>query len=167
MPFTPLHFGVALPVRELVGHQNFSLWAFTVTQVLFDLEPGVKMVANTAGDLHTLTHNPLVGAAIAIVTIAIFWRKYRWAAVFGSIFGVVTHLWLDMMYHADVANALAKWGIADSRHYDAESICLLGFFFWLLFAGIRKAIKQRRENAEQKSEGKIESSINKKDLDLT
>lgn len=149
MPVTPLHFGPALAVRELVGHQRFGIWAFTATQVMFDTEPIVRILFDLEGKLHETTHNPLFGLIFALVAIALCWKWEKWAGIVGAVFGSVTHLWLDVMYHADVAEAIARWGDTftmreNATPFNAELICYIGFFFWLLFWGIRHSINARK-----------------------
>jgi hypothetical protein len=153
MPFTPLHFGPALAVRELVGHKRFGIWAFTTTQVLFDLEPAVRMFFDLPGELHETTHNPTFGVIYALIAIAALWKWEKWSAITGAVFGSVTHLWLDAMYHVDVARTMlhlmpGQTEVEVMASTEATVICYLGFFFWLLFWGIRYAIKARKEQAD-------------------
>jgi hypothetical protein len=162
MPVTPLHFGVALPVQAIVGKKRFGLWAFGATQVLFDMEPIVRIVFDLEGKLHETTHNPLFGLAYALCAVAMCWRKERYAAVVGAVYGVITHLWLDAIYHADVAEQMAKWGNWESAREagtDAELICWLGFGAWLLFSGIRSAVVKRRERIAGRVTGSIDSVL--------
>lgn len=148
MPLTPLHFGPALAVREIVGHKRFGIWAFATTQVLFDIEPGIRMLFGLDGTLHQTTHNPTFGLIYALIAIAACWKWEKWSGIVGAVFGSVTHLWLDAMYHSDVAENMGKWywehmSPMERGFGDAEIVCYLGFFFWLLFAGIRKAVQER------------------------
>lgn len=145
MPITPLHFGPALLVREVVGKKNFGLWSFAVTQVAFDLEPVIRISMDLEGKLHETTHTPLFGVIYALLAIAICWRWERWSTIPAAIFGSVSHLWLDSMYHSDVAEIITKWGSYEAALYPAETemLCLMAFVFWGLVTGIRKVIEQR------------------------
>ncbi len=145
MPVTPLHLGVGLPIRALVGKKYFGIWSFFAVQVLYDLEPLTRMVFDLDGTLHQTTHNPLFGSVYALVTILCLWRWERVGAITGAVWGAISHLWLDALYHSDVAAGMARWGVENHRGFDAEVICMLGFGLWLLIAGIRKAIEQRSE----------------------
>ena len=156
MPITPLHFGPALAVREIVGHKRFGIWAFATTQVLFDVEPVARIIFDLDGTLHQTTHNPQFGILYALIAIALCWKWEKWSGIVGAVFGSVTHLWLDTMYHSDVAATMVKHAgnsarIADSAR-EAEIICWLGIFFWLLFWGIRYSINLRRMKRQEKQE---------------
>lgn len=153
MPFTPLHFGPALAVREIVGHHRFGIWAFATTQVLFDIEPGIRMLLDLEGTLHQTTHNPLFGAFYLLLAALATWRWERGSAFIGAAFGVITHLWLDAMFHADVGTEMTKWGFPQSLTSSstlADQICLAGFALWLFLASIRKLVEHRRLDASKK-----------------
>lgn len=55
-----------------------------------------------------------MGAVVAVLSVAVAWgycwARHRpgrvWAEVLGATFGVVSHLLLDALYHADVSAAL-------------------------------------------------------------
>ncbi|MBU0752976.1 MAG: hypothetical protein KJ787_04055 [Gammaproteobacteria bacterium] len=132
MPITPYHFGPALAVREIVGHRHFGIWAFTTTQVLLDLEPLIGLQTN-ATDLHTL-HTPLMGVIYTIAAVALMWKWERWSAIPGAVFGTVSHLWLDAIYHADVAENMRRNGFYNIQEgpQDAILICLAGFALFAL-----------------------------------
>jgi len=144
MPITPLHFGPALAVRELVGQKRFGIWAFATTQILFDVEPVIRIVFDLDGTLHQTTHNPLFGAIYVLIAIVACWTWEKWSGIFGAIFGSVTHLWLDAIYHSDVAAAMAIWGFPVIAMFNVEMVCLIGFCFWLLFLGVRYSINLLR-----------------------
>lgn len=155
MPVTPLHFGPALLVREVVGKERFGIWAFTFTQVAFDAEPAIRMFMDIPGDLHQL-HTPTFGVIYALLAIALLWRWERWAAVTGAVFGSASHLYLDSLYHADVAQIIAEYGIKEVGNLspvNTEILCLLGFGGWLLIAGIRKSLQQRLTHVRNRSSG--------------
>lgn len=145
MPITPLHFGPALVVREIVGKKNFGIWSFAVTQVAFDMEPAIRMMFDLEGALHETTHTPTFGVIYALLAIVVCWKLEKRGAVIGAIFGSVTHLWLDSLYHADVAEIIAQWGSYGAALYPAETemLCIFALILWGLIAGIRKSIKDR------------------------
>lgn len=139
MPFTPLHFGPGLLVREIIGHKQFGIWSFVATQIMLDVEPAVRMYFDLDGTLHQTTHNPLVGTIYALIAITVLWKWERSSAITGAFIGVVSHLWLDAIYHSDVAAAMARWGVSEGMTGNAELICTFSFVAWLLILGVRKA----------------------------
>lgn len=147
MPFTPLHIGPGLLVREFLGDKLFGIWAFTLTQVLFDIEPGVRMYFDLQGNLHETTHNPTFGVIYFTVGSIALWYKERVGAVIGAAFGCVTHLWLDALYHADVAAAFARWHNSElalaNRYFDPELVCIVAWVFFFIFWGVRISLRRR------------------------
>ncbi len=146
MPVTPLHFGPALLVREIVGKKNFGIWSFAATQVAFDAEPVIRILLDLEGKLHETTHTPLFGVIYALLAIALCWRWEKRGAVVGAVFGSVSHLWLDSMYHSDVAEIITRYGaeqLISLSPTETERLCFLGFGAWLLVKGIRKSIAER------------------------
>lgn len=116
MPITPLHLGMGLAAKY-AAPRYFSMAAFTLANCLIDVEPILKVLTNSAEPLHSLTHTAEVGAAIAALA-AIAVKSLRpdrttWFAVAsGAAYGIATHLGLDAIYHADVAQALGLPGAA-------------------------------------------------------
>lgn len=126
MPITPLHFGPALIARAALG-PRFGLLGFLVSQVLLDLEPGLKLfgLADEGAGLHewhTWALAPAFVLAAWAVAMGLQWgmrgvgqrlvfveqrwrwlRSSSWSEAGGAIVGVVSHLLLDALYHADVA----------------------------------------------------------------
>lgn len=148
MPFTPLHFGPALAVREAIGHGRFGIWAFTATQVLFDAEPGIRMLFDLEGTLHQTTHNPGFGVLYALVASTALWRWERGAAIVGAVFGSITHLWMDALFHFDVAAAMARWGIRSStelKSSEVEMFCALGFVAWGAIWALKRVLAGRQK----------------------
>lgn len=138
MPFTPLHAGPGILAKSVLG-DKFHFKTFMAVNILLDIEPGVRMFLDMPGDLHQL-HNPLFASVF-------MWSSAMFAALMGvsvlsaflsALFGVVSHLWLDAIYHADVAAGLAAWGISVPRHHDAEFICLVTAAIGVVVFGIRK-----------------------------
>lgn len=116
MPITPLHFGPGVLARAAIG-PRFGLAGYLVSQVLLDLEPGLKLfglIPEGIGlhTLHTLAVAPLYVAATLWLVWG--WRRIRtvscpqpfWTEVLGATVGVVSHLVLDALYHSDVATGL-------------------------------------------------------------
>ncbi len=145
MPVTPLHFGPALVVREVVGRKNFGIWSFATTQVAFDLEPIIRILFDLEGKLHETTHTPVFGVIYALLAIALCWRWEKRGAVVGAIFGSVTHLWLDALYHADVAEMVAKWGSYQNAINPAgvEVFCFFTLILWALISGVKALLQER------------------------
>lgn len=108
--------------------------------------------------LHAATHNATGALFIALAT-ALLW--YALVAIkprklfaefnslplavvlFSALYGTVTHLWLDSIYHADVAESM-KYFDMPGRSIGAELLSAAGLFFGLLFWGIRHSIEKRR-----------------------
>jgi hypothetical protein len=126
MPFTPFHFGPGAALKAALG-RRFSFAVFAFSQVLIDLEPGIRMLAD-AEPLHPHAHTYLGATAVALVS-ALFgkpacewalraWNarlspaQARWLAVepvigahaawSGAIIGAYSHIVLDSIMHADL-----------------------------------------------------------------
>lgn len=106
---------------------RFSLLAFALSQVLLDLEPGLKLLGllPEGAGLHVV-HTWAVGAVVAVVAAVLGWGLGRvlglsvchglglrrspsptvWIATTSAALGVVSHLLLDAVYHGDVAAGL-------------------------------------------------------------
>lgn len=144
MPFTPLHAGPGVLFKSVLG-KRFNFKLFMVVQVSFDIEPAIVMFTGLLGGLHQYSHTP---PATLLVTglatgLAMLLKVPAWTAIISSVLASLSHMWLDAIYHADVAQAVAKWGIEVNRGYDAEVICIVAGSLGLLLAGIRKAIHDR------------------------
>lgn len=120
MPITPLHFGPGVLARAAIG-PRFGLAGYLVSQVLLDLEPGLKLAGLMAEGiglhtLHTLAVAPLYVAATLWLVWG--WRRVRsssspqpfWTEALGATVGVASHLALDALYHIDVATGLGYPG---------------------------------------------------------
>lgn len=116
MPITPLHFGPGVLARAAIG-PRFGLAGYLISQVLLDLEPGLKLFGLIAGGigLHTL-HTLAVAPLYVAVTLWLVWGWRQawsrsapqpfWTEVLGASVGVASHLALDALYHSDVAAGL-------------------------------------------------------------
>lgn len=130
MPITPLHFGPAMLLKRAVGRQ-FSLAAFLAAQVLLDLEPGLKLfglvpISDGPHLSHTWPTGAVVGLVAAVVGVGAGlcgWRRSLgmrlhcqtptvWIAAASAALGVMSHLLLDGIYHADVAASIGLPGLS-------------------------------------------------------
>lgn len=68
MPFTPFHFGLGA-LAKAVAPTRISFAGFALSQVVMDLEPGIKMLTGSAADLHIITHNAIGASLIAFATL--------------------------------------------------------------------------------------------------
>lgn len=125
MPLTPLHIGPALLLKQAAG-QKFSLPAFLAAQMLLDLEPGLKLLGliKNRDDLHAW-HTWTTGAGVVVLATVVgvlvgagrwgWWRSpspTAWISGLSAAVGVVSHLLLDGLYHADVAAGLGCPGLS-------------------------------------------------------
>jgi len=122
LPITPLHFGPGVLARAAIG-PRFGLAGYLVSQVLLDLEPGLKLfglIPEGIGlhTLHTLAVAPLYVAATLWLVWG--WRQIQtaktpqpfWTELIGATVGVASHLALDALYHSDVAAGLGYPGLS-------------------------------------------------------
>jgi len=119
MPATPFHFGPGLLVKAVAPH-HFSVAAYSVTQVVIDIESGYHL---WHGDypVHRQAHTFFLGGLIGLLCGLITWRVGRWLArprdvvpealqaeyrmpiaVWSGVFGGVFHSLLDAIMHADM-----------------------------------------------------------------
>lgn len=148
MPITPLHFGPALLARAAFG-PRFGLLGFLVSQVLLDVEPGLKLfgLAEEGAGLHEW-HSWALAPAFVLAAWAVAmglqwgmrgvgqrlvfveqrWRWLRsssWSEAVGATFGVVSHLLLDALYHTDVATNVLLPGASGLIPQSALDLSLL------------------------------------------
>jgi hypothetical protein len=121
VPITPLHLGPALLLKRAAG-SKFNLAAFIIAQVLLDLEPVLKILGLVPiqGGLH-LSHTWPTGAGVVLVAAAASAWGFRWLgqksptawiAAVSAALGVLSHLVLDAVYHADVAASIGLPGLS-------------------------------------------------------
>jgi hypothetical protein len=115
VPFTPFHFGPGAACKAL-GGTHFSFLVFCGTQVLMDLEPGVRLVLGTPilhGHTHTLAGALAIGALGTAtgkpITAWVLARSEQehapltWtAATTGAFIGSFSHVGLDALLHPDM-----------------------------------------------------------------
>ena len=115
MPFTPFHLGFGAVVKAIVP-ARFSFLIFAGSQVLMDIEPGVRMLQDSAilhGPSHTYLGALVVGSVAAILGKPItefVLRQFKvrnyeltWQSVrISSLVGTFSHVLLDSIMHVDM-----------------------------------------------------------------
>ncbi len=142
VPFTPIHFGVGALGKAALG-RRFSFAVFAGSQVLMDLEPGIKILGLLDGPLHGPTHTVLGALLIAVATAVIWevWQRYGPSAIVDRIgrarhgivvgtalFGTLSHVALDSIMHSDMglnAEMRAAFGTGDLPAQWADIICFV------------------------------------------
>ncbi len=114
MPFTPFHFGPMLAIKALAPKRT-SFVALCVPNIIFDMEPGIKMIlGGNYESLHTY-HLFWLCIPVAILTylICTVLKKVRSDYVvtneqiaLGALIGSFTHVLLDSFYHLDMNSVL-------------------------------------------------------------
>ena len=115
MPFTPFHLGPGA-IFKAIGGNRFSFMVFGGSQVLIDIEPGVRMLFGTSilhGPSHTIAGAFLIGIVASLIGkpisefalrllsiphIGITWT----ASATGAFFGTFSHIFLDAIVHSDM-----------------------------------------------------------------
>jgi hypothetical protein len=119
MPATPFHLGPGLLIKA-AAPRSFSLAAYSVAQVVIDIESGYYLLKNDY-PVHRQAHTFLLGGLIGLVCglivsrIGRAWAKPRDAvpealaveyrlliAGYSGFFGGVFHSLLDAIMHADM-----------------------------------------------------------------
>lgn len=115
MPYTPLHLGAGAMFKTVAG-RRFSFMVFGGTQALMDIEPGVRMLAQSTV-VHGRSHS--IGGALLIGTLAMLigkpisnrvlswlrrpFRPVTWqASAWGAYLGAFSHVVLDAFMHVDM-----------------------------------------------------------------
>lgn len=146
MPFTPYHLGIGALAKS-VTPRWFSFQMFFLSQVLIDIEPGIGLIRGSAV-LHGFTHTWAGAVLLALATFVVWkgwekWRPKRYAApvmasaviVGSALFGTLSHVFLDSLYHAEMAHLrlidpeIGKWADLPTS---VEVLCLAA----LLLAGV-------------------------------
>jgi hypothetical protein len=119
MPATPFHFGPGLLVKAAAPRQ-FSMAAYSVAQVVIDLESGYHLLHNDY-PVHRQAHTFYLGGLIGLVCGLVVSRLGVWLArprdvvpealaaeyrlpiaVWSGIFGGLFHSVLDGIMHSDM-----------------------------------------------------------------
>lgn len=119
MPFTPLHVGIAMPVKAIAPN-HFSLRMFAFVQVTMDIEPLIRMIREDS-IVHGFTHTYLISSFVALASILFvqfvlsmtnkipyinknsLFKTMDWKIAFTSAFtGVYSHVFLDSIMHNDI-----------------------------------------------------------------
>lgn len=146
MPFTLFHAGAGLLGKGIAPRRQ-SLIFFMACQVAIDLEPGIKMLADYQGDLHTVTHSPL-GLFVTTAACAAAWyfaQRTSWWPIMRlpsldnrtlidtAFWSAITHLLLDAASHRDMYGSELLFAGIDY----AEDAALLIGALGLLLLGAR------------------------------
>ncbi len=153
MPFTPFHLGVGAVCKAGLG-ERFSFMVFGGSQVLMDLEPGIKLllgVGHLHGPSHTLAGALIVGSLAALCgkpvservlkllrfrAVRISWR----VSVISAFTGTLSHIALDAIMHSDMhpwvpitqSNGLLGLMTIETLHLFCAGLCVLGAVgFWI------------------------------------
>lgn len=133
MPITPLHFGIATPLKVIRG-DKFSVPAFIWANCIMDIEPIAKVLFELPGELHEGTHNYATAGVLAwfcwLFTKAVYrlpdCRPQRINE--GFAWGAGTHVFVDSLVHADL-NPL--WPLLGNPFYTGQmgwvSLICFGF----------------------------------------
>jgi membrane-bound metal-dependent hydrolase YbcI (DUF457 family) len=119
MPFTPLHLGIAMPVKA-IAPKHFSLRMFGFVQIAMDIEPLIRMLREDSV-VHGFTHTYLISSFVALLSIfcvqqCLFltskipyinkislFKTINWKIAFTSAFtGAYSHVFLDSIMHVDI-----------------------------------------------------------------
>lgn len=171
MPFTPIHLGIAVPVKA-VSEKKFNFLVFAWSQIVMDLQPLIVILTHR-GQTHGITHT-LIGAivlglvaavsgkvALEVVAKIFNWRFLQsgvlsWKVVFiSAYFGTLSHVLLDALIYPDVellwpfveGNPL-RIGFLSSEVIGFCLLCgLVGGVIWLAKVVFRK-IKTRQSKID-------------------
>jgi len=126
MPFTPLHMGPGLLLKQIF-RRHFSLTMFGITQVAIDIEPLVRMYRGDSV-IHAHLHSYLGSTLVAVVVLVsarplctvilrrwnqeTSFHKVEWlsaslpitwtSAIIGTFIGAWSHVFLDSLMHYDL-----------------------------------------------------------------
>ena len=149
MPFTPFHLGPGAAMKA-VGGRHFSFMVFGGAQVLMDIEPLVRIIADSHilhGPSHSVPGALLVGAVAALTgkpvsefvlrLLRIAHQPISWlASCMGAFLGTFSHVFLDAIMHGDTqpwwpfSGANPFLGLVSLR--TLHLACLAGVALWLV-----------------------------------
>ncbi len=156
MPFSPFHLGVGAVFKAGLG-DRFSFMVFGGSQVLMDLEPGIKLLMGIGplhGPSHTLAGAVAIGGVAALLgkPISEFVLKLlrfgevriSWSVSALSAFvGTLSHVVLDAIMHADmrpwmpITQSNGPLGLVtiETLHIVCLGLCILGAAgVWIRYA---------------------------------
>jgi hypothetical protein len=120
MPVTPFHFGLGA-VAKSIAPKNFSFQVFLLSQILMDIQPGINLILGWR-PLHGWTHTYLGAILVGLFVVFIWkiWEKLRpkqfataiannLSIGISSLFGTVSHVWLDSQYHQEMWRLTPNW----------------------------------------------------------
>jgi hypothetical protein len=138
MPATPYHFGPGLLIKAAMPRQ-FSMAAYSLTQIVIDLESGYYMVHQDP-PIHRQLHTFLMGGVLGLLCGLVVSRLGAWlsrprdvvgealaaeyrlsVAVVSGIFGGLLHPVLDGIIYADIrpfrpfSSANPLYGLVSAR----------------------------------------------------
>lgn len=143
MPFTPYHFGAGA-LAKAIAPKHLSFTAFAVSNVLIDVEPLVRMLGLLDDTiLHGPTHTfpgAVVIAALTLPAVRLWDRSATalrlnglrppsvpiWMVLTSALVGTVSHVILDSMMHADMADYMSRyesWPIHERPPQQVEYLC--------------------------------------------
>lgn len=154
MPFTPYHLGIGALAKS-VTPRWFSFQVFFLSQVLIDIEPGVGLIRGSEV-LHGFTHTWSGALLLSLATFVVWkaWERFRPAryamavvvppVIVGSaLFGTLSHVFLDSLYHAEMAHLrlidpdMAKWADLPTS---VEALCLAALLLAGMMWGLRSLV---------------------------
>jgi hypothetical protein len=143
VPFTPYHFGAGALAKS-IAPKHFSFTAFAVSNVLIDVEPLARMLGLLDDTiLHGPTHTfpgAVVIAALTLPAVRLWDRTAAalrlaglrppaaptWMVLTSALVGTVSHVILDGMMHADMADYMSRyesWPIHERPPQQVEYLC--------------------------------------------
>ena len=171
MPFTPIHLGIAVPVKA-ISKKKFNFLIFAWAQVVMDLQPLIVILTHR-GQTHGISHTLIGAIVLGLVTSVsgkyalelaakfVNWPYLEsgilsWKVVFiSAYFGTLSHLLLDVLIYPDVellwpfveGNPL-MFGFLPSEVIGFCFVCaLVGGLIWLVQWAARKMkTRQRKTN---------------------
>lgn len=161
MPFTAFHIGPAL-VAKAIFPKTISLRAFVATQVAIDSEPLFRMFAGIE-PLHGPFHTVIGALLVSLVAVLLYrWWARRHGHVLGwkavadtTVFGALSHMWLDVMSHHDVGSRYMAIEPNWTPDYDAAVVLcvvsgVVGAVLWLMRTAF--AFARQEERRQQRTE---------------
>lgn len=116
MPFTLFHLGPGA-VFKGIGGKYFSFMVFGGSQVLIDIEPGIRILSGDIefhGPTHTILGAIVIGTVAALIgkpisefvlkLLRIAHARISWtASASGAYIGTLSHVFFDGLTHTDMS----------------------------------------------------------------